>query len=67
MGKRTALEDKEDMGMTADERLRVELGYHEKHDLPSRYWEPQPDEEDLARTEQEHEGAWMDDEPIPFE
>lgn len=36
-------------------------------DLPSRYWEPQPDEEDLKRLEQEYEGSELDDEPSPFE
>ncbi len=44
---------------------RRELAY-EKHELPSRYWEPQPDEEDLERMEQENEENWMDDEPLPF-
>ena len=26
----------------------------ETHDLPSRFWEPQPDEEDLKRLEAEY-------------
>ena len=40
--------------------------------LPSRYWEPQPDEEDLERMEQENE-EWLAGEPalleaiLPFE
>ena len=53
--------------MTTDERGRAAFGYHEKHDLPSRFWEPQPDEEDLKRMEQEYEGSEQDDEPLPFE
>ena len=46
---------------------RKELAY-EKHDLPSRFWEPEPDEEDLERIRQE----WMEqhkddpDEELPF-
>ena len=39
----------------------------DRHDLPSRYWEPQPDEENLERMERENERGWMDDEPLPFE
>ncbi len=39
----------------------------ERHELPSRFWEPQPDEEDLKRMEQESKESWMDDEPLPFE
>lgn len=35
--------------------------------LPSRYWEPQPDEEDLERMEQETTEFWMENEPLPFE
>ena len=46
---------------------RRDLGYSEKRDLPSRFWEPQPDEEDLERTKQEYEGSDLDDEPLPFE
>ena len=38
-----------------------------KEMLPSRYWEPQPDEEDIKRMEQENTESWMDDEPLPFE
>ena len=38
-----------------------------KEMLPSRYWEPQPDEEDLARMEREYEGSELDDEPLTFE
>ena len=37
------------------------------HDLPSRFWEPQPDEEDPARMKREYEGSERDDEPLPFE
>ena len=48
-------------------KQRQDLGYNEKHDLPSRFWEPQPDEEDLARMEREYEGSAIDDEPLPFE
>lgn len=55
---------KEDKGMTEQRR---DLGFGEKHDLPSRFWEPQPDEEDLKRLEQEYEGSEGDDEPLPFE
>ena len=46
---------------------RRDLGYGEKRDLPSRFWEPQPDEEDLRSREQEYEGGELDDEPLPFE
>ena len=46
---------------------RRDLGFYEKHDLPGRFWEPQPDEEDLERMEREYEGSEEDDEPLPFE
>ena len=36
-------------------------------DEESRFWEPQPDEEDLERMEREYEGSEEDDEPLPFE
>jgi hypothetical protein len=39
----------------------------DRYKLPSRFWEPEPDEEDLERLEQENEENWMDDEPLPFE
>ena len=39
----------------------------DRYDLPSRFWEPEPDEEGLERLEQENEENWMDDEPLPFE
>jgi hypothetical protein len=39
----------------------------DRFDLPSRFWEPEPDEEDLERMKQENEESWMDDEPLPFE
>ena len=52
---------------TEDTRVRAQLGFGEKHDLPSRFWEPGPDEEDLKRLEQEYEGSELDDEPLPFE
>ena len=42
---------------------RRELAY-ERHDLPSRFWEPEPDEEDLERLAAEAEP--MDDEELPF-
>ena len=54
--------------MTTDERIRAAwLGYGEKRDLPSRFWEPEPDEEDLERMAKENKELWMDDEPLPFE
>ena len=54
--------------MTTESRyLRSELGLHEKNELPSRFWEPEPDEEDLARMAQEYEGSELDDEPLPFD
>ena len=53
--------------MTAEDRIRAQFGYGEQHDLPSRFWEPQPDEEDLKRLEQEYEGSELDDEPLSFE
>lgn len=40
---------------------------HEQHDLPSRFWEPEPDEEDLMRLQQEYEDSELDNEPLPFE
>jgi len=40
---------------------RKELMY-ERHTLPSRYWEPEPDEEALKRMEEEDE-----DLELPFE
>ena len=46
---------------------RRDLGYGEKRDLPSRFWEPEPDEEDLKRMEQEYEDSELDDEALPFE
>ena len=39
----------------------------DRHDLPSRFWGPEPDEEDLERMEREYEGSEEDDEPLPFE
>ena len=39
----------------------------DRHDLPSRYWEPEPDEEDLERMEQKNTELWADDVPLPFE
>ena len=42
---------------------RRDLGFGDRHDLPSRFWEPEPDEEDLKRLEQEG----IDDEPLPFD
>ena len=53
--------------MTTDDRIRAQFGYGEKRDLPSRYWEPQPDEEDLERMRREYKPSEMDDEPLPFE
>ena len=35
----------------------------DRHDLPSRFWEPGAEEEH----EQEATEFWMDDEPLPFE
>ena len=45
----------------------------DRYSMPSRFWEPQPDEEDLKRIEEENrkkleqEGSEEDDEPLPFE
>ena len=39
----------------------------DRHDLPSRFWEPEPDEEDLDRMQRQYEGSEHDDEPLPFE
>ena len=39
----------------------------DRHDLPSRYWEPEPDEEDLEQMEQKNTELWADDVPLPFE
>ena len=40
---------------------------HEQHALPSRFWEPGPDEEELKRLEQKYEVSEADEEPLPFE
>ena len=53
-------------GCGAGTEQRKEL-MREKHDLPSRFWEPQPDEEDLERIAREYTGSELDDEPLPFE
>ena len=45
---------------TEDIRVRRQLGLGEKHDLPSRFWEPEPDEEDLKRIEEEKARAAKD-------
>ena len=50
--------------MTTDERLRTEFGYREKHDLPSRFWEPEPPE-DWQRKFTPEEEAGLED--LPFE
>ena len=44
---------------------RKELAY-EKHSLPSRFWEPEPDEEDLERMMNEAEEEEFEDEELPF-
>ena len=53
-------------GCGAGTEQRKEL-MREKHDLPSRFWEPLPDEEDLERMAREYTGSELDDEPLPFE
>ena len=53
--------------MRTDDLIRAQFGYGEKHDLPSRYWGPEPDEEDLERMAREYEGSELDDEPLPFD
>lgn len=53
--------------MRTDDMIRAQFGYSERYDLPSRFWEPQPDEEDLERMAREYEGSELDDEPLPFE
>ena len=45
--------------------VRPEL-FTERHELPSRFWEPQPDAEDLERMALEYTGSELDDEPLPF-
>ena len=54
-----------------DKGVRDELPeMREKYEpvrLPSRYWEPELEEEDLARMEREYEGSELDDEPFPFD
>ena len=44
---------------------RKELAY-EKHSLPSRFWEPEPDEEDLERMMKEAGEEEFEDEELPF-
>ena len=50
---------------------RRDLRFSDRHDLPSRFWEPEPDEEDLKRIEEENlmrlEQEGIDDEPLPFD
>ena len=50
---------------------RRDLGFGDRHDLPRRFWEPEPDEEDLKRIEEENlkrlEQEGIDDEPLPFD
>ncbi|WP_158645795.1 hypothetical protein [Selenomonas ruminantium] len=52
------------------ERIRGYWG-RSSDNLPSNYWEPQPDEEDLERIKREYDEGerecWLPDEPIPFE
>ena len=45
---------------------RKELAY-ERHTLPSRFWEPEPDEEDLERMAQEAEDNDQEAGELPFE
>ena len=46
---------------------RKELMPH-NYELPSNFWQLQPDEEDLKRMEQEHKNdEQYNDEPLPFE
>ena len=56
---------------TEDLRVRRQLGLGEKRDLPSRFWEPEPDEEDMKRLEEENlkrlEQEGIDEEPLPFD
>ena len=59
--------------MTYQERInahhRAELGIYEERELPSHFWEPQPDEEDLERMRQEQEDNTLiyGNDPLPFE
>lgn len=50
-----------------DELVRRRLGYGDRYDLPSRYWEPEPDEEDMKLMEQICEDNEFADLEIPFE
>ncbi len=55
--------------MTDEDKVRTLFGFGEKHELPSGYWQPQPDEEDLERMRKEYEENHKDDEPeepLPF-
>lgn len=45
---------------------RKELAY-ERHPLPSRFWEPEPDEEDLERMMREAEENDQEADELPFE
>ena len=47
-------------------KQRKELAY-ERHTLPSRFWEPEPDEEDLERMMQEAEENDLEADELPFE
>lgn len=45
---------------------RKELAY-ERYSLPSRFWEPEPDEEDIERMMREAEDQeYSEDEELPF-
>lgn len=44
--------------------LRRDLGYYERHSLPSRYWEPGWED---AEENYSPEECWMEDEPLPFD
>ena len=50
--------------MTTENAVRVQFGFGEKYDLPSRFWEPEPDKEYLERMEREYKDNG--DEPLPF-
>lgn len=45
---------------------RKELAY-ERNPLPNRFWEPEPDEEDLERMMQEAEENDLEADELPFE
>lgn len=52
--------------MSDEVNVRRTIGYGEEHKLPSRFWEPEPNEEDLKRMKQEYQKCPFYNEPLLF-